>query len=118
MPKAIRMYEYGGPEVLRWQDFDPGKPEAGEALVRHEGTLSDIFTISRERMPQKLNLSLETPDRNTQLSRRHLRIDPLDRGEASPAGRDSLAVGGRPARMPPPRVPPRDGPGRRSGRGA
>jgi len=37
MTKAIRIYETGGPEVLRWEDDDPGKPEAGEALVRHEG---------------------------------------------------------------------------------
>ncbi len=36
MPKAIRIYETGGPEVLRWEDFDPGKPEPGEVLVRHE----------------------------------------------------------------------------------
>ena len=36
MTKAIRIYETGGPEVLRWEDVDPGKPEAGEALVRHE----------------------------------------------------------------------------------
>ena len=36
MSKAIRIYETGGPEILKWEDFDPGKPEAGEALVRHE----------------------------------------------------------------------------------
>jgi NADPH2:quinone reductase len=36
MSKAIRIYETGGPEVLEWEDFDPGKPQAGEALVRHE----------------------------------------------------------------------------------
>ncbi len=36
MNKAIRIYENGGPEVMRWEDFDPGKPETGEALVRHE----------------------------------------------------------------------------------
>jgi NADPH2:quinone reductase len=36
MSKAIRIYENGGPEVLKWEDFDPGKPQAGEALVRHE----------------------------------------------------------------------------------
>lgn len=36
MSKAIRIYEAGGPEVLKWEDFDPGKPEAGQALVRHE----------------------------------------------------------------------------------
>ena len=36
MTKAIRMYETGGPEVLRWEDFDPGQPESGEVLLRHE----------------------------------------------------------------------------------
>ena len=36
MPKVIRIYETGGPEVLRFEDFDPGKPQRGEALVRHE----------------------------------------------------------------------------------
>jgi NADPH2:quinone reductase len=36
MAKAIRMYETGGPEVLRWEDFDPGQPEPGEVLLRHE----------------------------------------------------------------------------------
>ena len=33
--KAIRFHEHGGPEVLRVEDLDPGKPEAGEAQVRH-----------------------------------------------------------------------------------
>ncbi len=36
MTKAIRIYETGGPEVLKWEDVDPGRPEAGDALVRHE----------------------------------------------------------------------------------
>jgi NADPH2:quinone reductase len=36
MAKAIRIHETGGPEVLRWEDDNPGKPQAGEALVRHE----------------------------------------------------------------------------------
>ncbi len=36
MSKAIRIHENGGPEVLKWEEFDPGKPQAGEALVRHE----------------------------------------------------------------------------------
>ena len=26
MPKAIRIYETGGPEVMRWEDVDVGKP--------------------------------------------------------------------------------------------
>jgi NADPH2:quinone reductase len=36
MVKAIRIHKTGGPEVLRWEDYDPGKPETGETLVRHE----------------------------------------------------------------------------------
>ena len=36
MAKAIVMHETGGPEVLRWEDYDPGRPGPGEALIRHE----------------------------------------------------------------------------------
>lgn len=36
MTKAIRIHETGGPEVLRWEDHDPGKPGRGEALIRHK----------------------------------------------------------------------------------
>ena len=32
--KAIRVHEYGGPEVLRHEDIDPPQPAAGEALVK------------------------------------------------------------------------------------
>jgi len=35
MVKAIRIHEHGGPEVLRYEDVDPGKPGKGEVLVRH-----------------------------------------------------------------------------------
>lgn len=35
MPKAIRFTEHGGPEVLRFEEFEPGKPAAGEVQVRH-----------------------------------------------------------------------------------
>jgi NADPH2:quinone reductase len=36
MPKAIRIHKHGGPEVLKWEEVDPGRPGPGEALVRHE----------------------------------------------------------------------------------
>ncbi len=36
MTKAIRIYETGGTDVMRWEADDPGQPAAGEALVRHE----------------------------------------------------------------------------------
>ncbi len=33
--KCIRFHEHGGPEVLRVEDLDSGKPGAGEARIRH-----------------------------------------------------------------------------------
>ena len=36
MSNAVRIYETGGPEVLRWEPFDAGEPGPGEARVRHE----------------------------------------------------------------------------------
>jgi NADPH2:quinone reductase len=36
MSNAIIMQQTGGPEVLRWEPFDPGAPQEGEAIVRHE----------------------------------------------------------------------------------
>ena len=36
MPKVMRMYETGGPEVLLWEEYDPGRPGEGEALLKQE----------------------------------------------------------------------------------
>lgn len=35
MTRAIRIHSTGGPEVMRWEDFDPGHPGAGEVRLRH-----------------------------------------------------------------------------------
>src|SRR6266850_932921 len=35
MPKAIRFYQYGGPDVLVWEDVEVGAPGPGEARMRH-----------------------------------------------------------------------------------
>ena len=35
MSKAIRLQQTGGPEVLRYEDFEPGAPSAGEVQIRH-----------------------------------------------------------------------------------
>jgi NADPH:quinone reductase len=35
MPKSVRFYQPGGPEVLVWEEVDVGKPGSGEARVRH-----------------------------------------------------------------------------------
>ena len=34
MVKRIQYHEYGGPEVMRLEDFEPGRPGSGEVLVR------------------------------------------------------------------------------------
>ena len=34
MTRAIRIHEHGGPEVLHWDEVDPGTPGAGQALIR------------------------------------------------------------------------------------
>jgi len=36
MPKAVIIHETGGPEVMRWEDYDPGAPGRGEARLRQE----------------------------------------------------------------------------------
>ena len=36
MPKAIKLHTHGGPEVLKWEDFDPGSPGPGQVRIRHE----------------------------------------------------------------------------------
>lgn len=35
MVKAVKVYAQGGPEELRYEDFDPGMPGPGQALVKH-----------------------------------------------------------------------------------
>lgn len=36
MPKAIRIHQTGGPEVMHWEDVDPGMPGPGEVHLRQE----------------------------------------------------------------------------------
>ena len=48
MPKAIRMYEQGAPEVMKWEDVELAPPAAGEVRVRHEAVgLNYIDTYHR-----------------------------------------------------------------------
>ena len=35
MPKAIRITETVGPEVIRWEDVEVGEPGEGQARIRH-----------------------------------------------------------------------------------
>jgi NADPH:quinone reductase len=45
MPKAILIHETGGAEVLRFEQYDPGTPGPGEALVRHEAVGVNFIDI-------------------------------------------------------------------------
>ncbi|MCP5144240.1 MAG: quinone oxidoreductase [Gammaproteobacteria bacterium] len=47
MPFAIRIHEHGGPEVLRWEEFDPGPPAAHEVRIRHTAigvNFTDVYS--------------------------------------------------------------------------
>ena len=35
MSKAIRIHSNGGPEVMVWEDAEPGRPGPGQVLIRH-----------------------------------------------------------------------------------
>ena len=35
MPRAIRIHEVGGPEVMRLEDVEVGSPAEGEVQVQH-----------------------------------------------------------------------------------
>jgi NADPH2:quinone reductase len=48
MPYAIRIHETGGPEVLRWEEVEPGSPGEGEVRIRHAAVgLNFIDTYNR-----------------------------------------------------------------------
>ncbi|MEO7725981.1 MAG: quinone oxidoreductase [Burkholderiales bacterium] len=63
MPHAIRIYETGGPEVMRWEEVEVGQPGAGEVRVRSTAVgLNFIDTYHRTGlypMPLPLTLGME-----------------------------------------------------------
>ncbi len=63
MPHAIRIYETGGPEVMRWEEVEVGQPGAGEVRVRNTAVgLNFIDTYHRTGlypMPLPLTLGME-----------------------------------------------------------
>ncbi|KAL5569865.1 hypothetical protein UlMin_026440, partial [Ulmus minor] len=49
MVKAIRVYEIGGPEVLKWEDVEIGEPKEGEVRVKNKAIgLNFIDTYFRK----------------------------------------------------------------------
>jgi NADPH2:quinone reductase len=63
MPKAIRIQQQGGPEVLKWEEVEVGNPGPGEARVRHKAcglNFLDIYQrIGLYKMPMPSGLGSE-----------------------------------------------------------
>jgi NADPH:quinone reductase len=62
MTKAIRIYEHGGPEVLKWEDVELGDPGEGEVQLKHTAVgLNFIDCYQRSGLyPMDLPLTLGT----------------------------------------------------------
>ena len=45
MSKAICIHEYGGPEVLRWEDVAVGEPGPGQLRIRHAAVVLNYIDI-------------------------------------------------------------------------
>jgi NADPH2:quinone reductase len=62
MTKGIRIHENGGPEVMRWEEFELPPPGAGEARVRHTAVAVNFSDVNVRRggfyitKPQKFPL--------------------------------------------------------------
>ena len=56
MSKIVQFAEFGGPEVLRFNDIDLGKPKAGEVKLAVKA-----IGLNRADAPIRQNLYIETP---------------------------------------------------------
>ncbi|KAL2558484.1 GroES-like zinc-binding alcohol dehydrogenase family protein [Forsythia ovata] len=45
MVKAIRVYQHGGPEVLKWEDVEIGEPKDGEIRVKNKAIGLDFIDV-------------------------------------------------------------------------
>jgi NADPH2:quinone reductase len=63
MPKAIRIHQNGGPEVMQWEDVQIGEPGPGQVRVRHQAAgLNFIDCYQRSglyKLPLPLTLGME-----------------------------------------------------------
>ena len=56
MPKAIRFYSNGGPEVLQWEEVAVGDPGPGEARVRHKACGLNMLDVYQRTGLYKVSL--------------------------------------------------------------
>lgn len=61
MTKAIRIHANGGPDVLRWEDFELGPPGEGEARVRHTAIALNFSDVNVRRGGFYMAKPLEFP---------------------------------------------------------
>ncbi len=89
--KAIRIHEYGGPEVLRFEDVDVAEPGEGEARIRHTAIgLNFIDTYHRSGLyPMPLPTGLGSEAAGV--------IDAVGSGAAEVSPGDRVVYTGRPA---------------------
>jgi NADPH2:quinone reductase len=58
MTHAIRLQEYGGPEVLKWEQVTIGKPAAGEVRIRQTAVGVNFMDISQRRGRSPIRIEL------------------------------------------------------------
>ena len=46
MTQAIRIYEHGGPDVMKWEAIEVGNPGEKEMRVRHTAVVSITSTLT------------------------------------------------------------------------
>ena len=56
MPKAFRIYEHGGPEVLKWEDVAIGDPGPGQARVRNHAAGLNFLDVYQRAGLYKMQL--------------------------------------------------------------
>ena len=61
MPKAIRIYENGGPEVLRWEDVEVPAPGRGEVVLRHTAIGLNYADVNLRRGMFDIHTTLPLP---------------------------------------------------------
>lgn len=89
--KAIRIHEFGGPEVLRFEEVDLPKPAAGEARIRHTAIgLNFIDTYFRTGLyPSELPAGLGSEAAGI--------VEAIGKGVTSVSPGDRVVYTGRPA---------------------
>jgi NADPH:quinone reductase len=61
VPKAIRIHENGGPEVLRWEDVEVPPPGRGEVRLRHTAVGLNYADVNLRRGGFYLHTTLKLP---------------------------------------------------------